>query len=277
MKPITRHADFVKQDLLSLKIKQQLRKPAVWTLAQRRSITHDDDFIAFPYYHHVFDDERRGFRRQLMYLKNYGDFISMDDACSMIMSSEQIKGRYFCVSFDDGFQNCYTNMLGITAELDVPVIIYLPVRFMGIDVGTPKGFRQVGNFYSGPARAVPFLTWDQCREMLNHKVSFGSHTVDHCNLSLLNENETNYQLAESKKKVEQELGEPCHHFACPFGTPYTYFDPATIARIAQRLNYTSVATTLRGKMYPGDDLFLLKRDHLQANWGNHELKYFFGK
>jgi hypothetical protein len=53
------------------------------------------------------------------------------------------------------------------------------------------------------------------------------------------------------------------------------FDPAVTTPIAQRSGYHSFATTNRGKMQRGDDLYMLRRDHVSANWENFQLKYFF--
>jgi peptidoglycan/xylan/chitin deacetylase (PgdA/CDA1 family) len=276
IKAITKHADFVKKDRLSLKLRQQIKKPIIWGLALDRTIEREKDFVAFPYYHHVFDDEQKGFERQLKYLKNFGDFISMDEACHLISETKAISGRYFCLSFDDGFQNCYSNMLDITVRHKIPVIIYLPTEYIDLDVENEANKVKIDNFFLGRGRAVPFLTWEQCKKMQQHEVSFGSHTCNHVNLSLLSEQEIVFELRDCKRIIEEKLGKVCKHFACPFGVPGKFYDEEQIARIAKSISYESVASTRRGKMNHKDDLFRLKRDHLLANWGNYQLKYFFG-
>jgi peptidoglycan/xylan/chitin deacetylase (PgdA/CDA1 family) len=275
-KLVTTHSDFQQFETRLFRCKQYIRNAVIYPLSVNRKVDRQEHYLAFPYYHHVFNDEKKGFRRQLTYLKNFGDFITMDQAVEIINSTVPIKGRHFCVSFDDGFENCYTNMVEITDQLNVPVIIYLPTSFIGLDAANQIDYDKMKSFYPGMGRAVPFLNWKQCREMLQHQVSFGSHTVDHVNLAVLSEEEIAKELMESKQKIELELGISCKHFASPFGTPGKFFDPVTIGKVARSVGFISVASTKRGKMYNNTNAFLIQRDHLLANWGNYQLKYFFG-
>src|SRR5438067_1402638 len=197
----------------------------------------------------------------------------MDEACDLIEGEKNINGRFFSVSFDDGFYNCFSNMLEITTNLDVPVIIYLPTNYIGLDVDNPVDNKKINNFYPEDPKQVPFLTWEQCRSMLPHKVSFGSHTCNHANLSKLGKDEIKFELENSKLQIEQKIGIVCRHFACPFGRPGIDFDPQVTLPITKAAGYRSFATAARGKMRKADDLFMIKRQHLVANWGNYQLKY----
>src|SRR5438105_6196996 len=73
----------------------------------------DRDWIYFPLYHFILDDERRGFDRHLRYMRRRGEFISIDDAVAAMSNPAGIGGRYFCVTFDDGVKNCLTNAVPI--------------------------------------------------------------------------------------------------------------------------------------------------------------------
>ncbi len=235
------------------------------------------DWIRFPYYHHVFDDERVAFERQLRYLRSFGEFISMDDAVRMLTAATPIDGRYFCVSFDDGFANCRSNMLPITAALDVPVIIYLPTSYTGLDARRPEEAERILGFYPEAPRLVPFLTWAQCREMMAAGVAFGSHTHTHANLMRITRAAITEELRGSKQLIEDQLHTECRHFACPWGRPGADFDAHVAPLVARELGYNSFATTARGAMRAGDDPFMLRRDHLIAGWDNFQLRYFFGR
>jgi hypothetical protein len=248
-------------------LREQLRNMVIAGLSMRKSIS-GNNWIKLPYYHHVFDDERKGFEGQLKYLKNFGEFISMNDVWKMVYEDKQIDGRYFCVSFDDGFYNCYENMM--------PIIIYLPTTYINLDSNNPADAEKIQRFYPEKPRLVPFLSWQQCREMLSVKVSFGSHTVTHANLMKLNTEGILKEMQASKHEIEKELGVACEHFACPWGRSGIDFDASITTPIAQKLGYKTFATTNRGVVTVGDNLYTLKRDHLLANWGNYQLKYFFG-
>jgi peptidoglycan/xylan/chitin deacetylase (PgdA/CDA1 family) len=62
------------------------------------------------------------------------------------------------------------------------------------------------------------LKWEQIREMKESGlISFGSHTVSHPILSRCNHEIQQYELYESKCRIETELNEPCYMFAYPNG------------------------------------------------------------
>lgn len=64
------------------------------------------------------------------------------------------------------------------------------------------------------------LTWDQTRELSRDPlVTIGAHTVNHRNLLTLPEPDARWELAESKRLLEERLGRPVQHFAYPFGSP----------------------------------------------------------
>ena len=275
MQIINNYHQFISGESARDQLRNLGRKLIIGARSLAKNISNSSGWIRFPYYHHVFDDERAGFERQMKYFKNYGDLISMDDACAMVQQGKPINGRYFCVSFDDGFLSCFTNMMNITYSLDVPVIIYLPTDFIGLDVNKEADQKKIESFYEDQKGLVPFLKWNQCRMMLKQKVSFGSHTCSHANLAKITDADIESELIRSKKKIEEELQTPCNHFACPWGRPDIDFFPERTSTIARAAGYTSFATTARGKTTHGADLFVLKRDHVLANWENFQLRYFF--
>lgn len=277
MEGITTYREFSRGESLGAKLRMLSRKGVIASLSTRKDIMSSSDWISFPYYHHVFDDERDGFERQLRFLGNYGDFISMDQAHELIAAEEPITGRYFCVSFDDGYHNCYSNMVEITSRLRVPVMIFLPTDYIGLELDDPAQRKMIEQFHPSDPKPFRFLNWKECSEMLAHQVSFGSHTCSHANLSLLEAGDIERELRTSRQVIEQNLGRPCVHFACPWGRTHVDFDPEVTTLVAARSGYRTFATTDRGKMRQGDDPYRLKRDHLLANWENFQLKYFFGK
>lgn len=277
MELIRTFKEFNKNESPAEKARSAVRELAIFALSQRSSITASGNWIRFPYYHHVFDDERKDFERQLKYLRNFGEFISIDDVCDMMNDKAAIDGRYFCVSFDDGYRCLHDNMMPITAEMNIPVIIYLPTIYTGLSETNEEDIVLIKNNLPGNPKLLSFLNWAQCREMLDHKISFGSHTKTHANLAGLSPAQIENELLESKLIIEESLQQSCRHFACPWGRVNINFDPAITTPIAQRLGYQTFCTTDRGKTQKGDDLFLLKRDHLLAGWGNYQLKYFFSK
>jgi peptidoglycan/xylan/chitin deacetylase (PgdA/CDA1 family) len=266
MQLIRTYKEFNINETNTVKVRNALRALMLQILVRRRSVSFSGNWIRFPYYHHVFDDERKDFERQLKYLSNYGDFISMNDAYTMLQQEKSLDGRYFCVSFDDGYRCLYDNMLPIAKSLNVPVIIYLPTDFIGLSEHNPDHLPKIKADLPDNPKLLSFLSWSQCCEMLRHDISFGSHTKTHAHLASL-----------SSGLIEEELGVACRHFACPWGRVNVDFNPVITIPITREVGFSSFATTERGKMVSGDDVFQIRRDHLLAGWGNYQLKYFFCK
>jgi hypothetical protein len=54
------------------------------------------------------------------------------------------------------------------------------------------------------------------------------------------------------------------------------YDPSRHPQMAGRVGYRSFLTTQRGSNRQGRSSLDIRRDHLLANWGNYQLRYFLG-
>lgn len=233
------------------------------------------NWIRFPYYHYVFDDERATFAAQLGYLRKLGDFISLDEAVECLASGHPIHGRYFCLTFDDGFRNCLTNALPILLDNRATAAFFLPTRF--IDKSPMPDPDLISRVSNGGDRVPEFLSWEECRIMAGAGMTIGSHTVHHIRLLTSTDAEVESEFRDSKRAIEREIGRPCDHFSCPKGRPGIDFESKRHPQIAKRVGYLSFLTTRRGSVHRFPDPFLVERDHLLAAWGTHQLRYFFSR
>lgn len=271
--PIRTYRDFIAGRPAWQAARDAARDLALRALAVGRSPAATRGWIRFPYYHHVFDDERRDFARQLDFMAGHGDFIGLDEAVAVLESGDAIDGRYFCLSFDDGFKNWITNAAPILADKKAAATFFLVTRYVGTSVERDQELLR--GFYSSGGRLMEFLDWDDCRAMAAAGFGLGSHTVSHAHLAALDENAVEAELRQSKETIEAATGRPCRHFCCPFGRQGVDFLPGRDPAIAGRVGYRSFLTGQRGAMRRGASPMLVKRDHLLAAWGNHQLRYFF--
>lgn len=101
------------------------------------------------------------------------------------------------------------------------------------------------------------LTWEQIRKMSARGVLFGSHTMTHATVSRLTSEERRYELLDSKRLLEERIGEPVSHFAFPFGkTADCGYEALQELR---QYGYRSAVTTTPGTNAPGDSLYELRR------------------
>jgi peptidoglycan/xylan/chitin deacetylase (PgdA/CDA1 family) len=276
IKTITTYKELKSQESLKLRFRTPLRNVAVNALSVFKDMNKASNGVYFPYYHHVFKDEVEHFKRQMKFLRNYGDFISIDDAIALFQSNASINERYFSISFDDGFSSCYEYMIDITHKMSIPVLIYLPTNYIGLNYNEEKDYKKGLSFNPKLSKCIPFLTWEQCSEMLDMGVTFGSHTMNHINLLDTNDEDLRIELVGSKKSIEKNLGTECKHFAPPWGKLGVNFSSEQVEKIIKKVGFASVVTTHRGVNEHNTSPYLIKRDHVLATWSNAQLKYLFG-
>jgi len=246
----------------------RLRETAIFFLSLVRPVDRSSGWIRVLYYHFVFDDERKGFAYQLDYLRNYAEFVPLDEAVALLKSGSKIDGRYLCVTFDDGFKNNVVNAVPILVDKGVEATFFVATKYIGIrstngymDRNIFRGFR------------LETLSWDDCRQMVAAGMTIGSHSVSHPRLVDLSRQQAAYELQESKDKIERETGARCNHFACPYGRPFQAYDPGRDPALAQETGYRSFLTTVRGRMVRGDSPYLVKRYTMGGYLGTYRLRF----
>ena len=255
-----------------------MRNAAIRLLAAGRSPDKDGPegaggWIRFPYYHHVFDDERDGFARQLKYMASLGDFIGLDDAVAMLDGGGDIDGRYFCITFDDGFRNWATNAAPVLLDAGTVAALFVVTGFIGTSIEDDRD--KLLGFYEQGDLLMEFLSWDDCRALADAGMTIGSHTINHVHLADLDAAAAKAEIKGSKDAIEAELDRPCYHFCCPFGREGIDFLGSHHPGMAKDAGYKSFLTGRRGAMRRGSSTIMIRRDHMLAGWGDYQLKYFF--
>lgn len=276
MHPARSHREFLNHLSVPQRLRLLARDAALFALSLGRSVESGGTWIRFPYYHHVFDDERGGFARQLAYMRRFGEFISFNDAVGMLASRQPIDGRYFCISFDDGFKSCVTNALPILLDHGaLGTAVFLPTRFIGTDIERDREL--LLGFYDHGRLLMEFMTWQDCQVLISAGMVIGSHSHSHSNLATMDEAAVVAELRHSKGILEDRLGRPCIHFCCPVGQPHSNFVVARDPELTRKAGYSSFSTTVRGAMRAGESPFFIRRDHTLANWPDCQLRYFFSR
>ena len=102
-----------------------------------------------------------------------------------------------------------------------------------------------------------FLTWQQVQAMTHHQITFGSHTHTHAIMATLDEERANFELAESRRLIEERLGTPCRLFSYPNGTTAD-FGPRE-QRLLQWHGYSAAVSQIDGFNDASTDLTALRR------------------
>jgi peptidoglycan/xylan/chitin deacetylase (PgdA/CDA1 family) len=270
----TSYKAFRQDETLRQRARAVARSGAVWALSKRPRKAWPEG-VHVLYYHHVFDDERAGFERQLRFLSNHAEWVSLDDALRVMNDGGEAGHRYLAITFDDGFENCFTHAMPTLSEHSIPAAFFLPTDFVGAHPHQDPS--RVWSFFK-KTLDIPFMTWAQCREAAEAGFVFGSHSCSHTSLIDLDEAQVRWELETSRHLIEQEIGAPCQHFCAPRGKSGLHFDADRDPRIAEELGFRSFLTTDAGVNPLNHPMpySVVRRRHVVAAWGNHELAYFLG-
>lgn len=121
------------------------------------------------------------------------------------------------------------------------------------------------------ADASGALTWEQVQEMSHAGIEFGSHAVTHPVLTMLDDTQLHYELAESKRLIEVKTGRIAPVVAYPVGGHHA-FDQRVIA-MAKACGYHLGVSYLSG-VNPLSTLepFSIKRLHVERYTGRSDFR-----
>jgi peptidoglycan/xylan/chitin deacetylase (PgdA/CDA1 family) len=121
------------------------------------------------------------------------------------------------------------------------------------------------------ARSGVMMNWDQGRALKKAGHIIGGHTLSHPNLAQVSAAEARSEIWGCKQRLEQELGEPIHHFSYPHPALNPHWSPQTL-QITREAGFRSAVLTTPGAVLPGDQPLSLNRlapgkDSDQLMWG----------
>lgn len=179
----------------------------------------------------------RVFEAQIVTLKENGyKFITFKDVERYLQGVQKLPEKPIIITFDDGYEDFYTDVFPIIKKHSIQVTQYLVADF----IGKPN-----------------YLKDEQIRILIKSGlVEFGSHTLTHVNLNTVPALHASYEISESKSSLERRYQMPISTFAYPYGA-YT----EEIARIVEKEGYLTAVTTEDGITIKKDERFRLKRVH----------------
>jgi len=98
------------------------------------------------------------------------------------------------------------------------------------------------------------LSWDEVKEMAGNGITFGAHTVNHVIVTNLTESEAKWEIAQSKKAIQENLGQEATVFAYPDGK----FN-SRAAELVRESGFAAAVTTIPNWITPQANLYELGR------------------
>ena len=162
---------------------------------------------------------------------------------NQMVEAKELPSKSFCITFDDGYEDNFINALPILQKYGFKATVYLVPNY---DYNSWEKFEN-GNFDK-------LLTRDQIEKMRDSGViEFGSHTLNHKNLSTITKDEAIKEIIDSKKEVEKIVKKDSKAFAYPYGK---YSDE--LIDMVKDAGYKSATVVKRG-FYNKNEPFAIKR------------------
>jgi peptidoglycan/xylan/chitin deacetylase (PgdA/CDA1 family) len=205
--------------------------------------------------------DHRRFAAQMDFLHRFRfPILDLDQALACLRGERATPARAVVLTFDDAYAGFVDYALPVLLRYRFPATVYAISGWLG---------RRAAWFDKDPGRPIPDLMSEaQLREIRTAGVSVGSHTVNHPKLAQVEPRLQRKELAESKKALEDILGEEVRHLCYPSGS----FDMTTV-RAARDTGYLSATTCLRGSATLEDHPLVLPRKAI--SFGDNLAGYFW--
>lgn len=174
------------------------------------------------------------FEQQMKFLKEHHyNILPVEELAILIKTHQHIPRKTVAITFDDGFENNFTNAYPILKKHDIPATIFLVTSWIGKE---------------------GFLSWDEIKEMTQHHIQFGNHTLSHAHLPSLTLKDATQEIETNEKILISKLSHLSSVFCYPFGG-YS----KELQELLQKDGYTSAVATSPDGQSALDDPYAIRR------------------
>ena len=217
--------------------------------------------------HDILDNDFDKLEKILINLKKNWEFI---DPLKLNDLDNTIDKNYLLLTFDDGYKSQKVFTDKILNKLNIKAIFFIVTNFLNcknqndarrfVLKNIDKNIKNNLNRYN----EVDNMCNEDLLKLKSNSHVIGSHTVNHKKLTKIKDvKELEFEICESKKKLENLLSCPVNYFA------YTYGDITSINKEVLKIlkkNYKNIFSGIRGNnfLYPFHTILL--RDELSPHY-----------
>jgi peptidoglycan/xylan/chitin deacetylase (PgdA/CDA1 family) len=226
------------------------------------------------------------FKRCIQWLKKNGYFfISIDQLIQYVQNQQEFPKGAVWLSIDDGWKDNIHNIIPVINEYKIPITFFIatdPVENQGIFWWTffekrkdklPNYFKSdslnLKNIKEKDRKKIIQDLKKRCKKRIlreameieevkslaqNPLVTIGSHTVHHALTANCTDNELEFEIKESKEKLQEWTNKEVKYFSYPNGR----FDGRE-RKILKESGYKLAATDKKRFITKNDDLYLIPR------------------
>jgi peptidoglycan/xylan/chitin deacetylase (PgdA/CDA1 family) len=171
--------------------------------------------------------------------------VSLSHVAGWIDGGAPLPDKAFVISFDDGYENIYTEAFPTLQAYGFTATVFLVTDYCGKLNNWPGHVSPIGDQH--------LLCWAHALEMSRHGIELGSHTMTHPDLRTVSLETVEQEMRCSKATIEDHVGKPVPSFAYPYGR---YSD--SVKDIAKR-HFAAACSSRLGNVSPDSDLHTLPR------------------
>ena len=161
------------------------------------------------------------------------EVIDLDAVIRAVRKGRTLRRREIAITIDDGWMDNYRLGFPIMERFGYPVTIFL---------------------VSGRVGREGYLGWKEIREMRAAGVRFQAHSVSHPRLTEIPLAEARREIADSKKAIEDALGDEVTAFCYPYG-----FFNRRVRDLVEEAGFLGACCNAPGRLWPDGDPFAIKR------------------
>jgi len=206
------------------------------------------------------------FEQFILNLKNNCTLISIQKAVKLINDNYKSDEALVALTFDDGFEECYTSMAPILDKHNIKAAFFINSNYVASDESYQKNFNERINTYTKKP-----MNWNQVIDLHQRGHVIGSHSLDHLNFGEISQKELEFQLIRNKEILEDKLAYKCEYFAWTYGQ-FSNFPEKALEETLKHHRIIFSATNY--KNYFSYDGQVINRRHIEPFWNIRSINYF---
>lgn len=125
------------------------------------------------------------------------------------LKEKGVTERKIVLTFDDGFDNFYTDAFPILSKYKMPCTVFLVPNYCGKNNDWPTQLKSVPR--------LPLMDWSRVQELSSAQIEFGAHTCTHPFLTRLSPDCAVREIKQSQDVIQEKIGRSVPYFAYPYG------------------------------------------------------------
>ena len=192
------------------------------------------------------------FERHLKLFRSVGcNPVSLDALTSWMNGGPALPARAMVITFDDGYIGNHTHALPLLERFGYTATFFVSTARIGASL---------------------MMRWSEVADLARRGMTVGSHTVNHPLLSALNQEQTAFELTDSKRHIEAEVGAPSLYLSLPNGDSNRWYEAC-----AKSAGYRAGCGSVFGLNTPRTNPFLLKRIAIKQQLADERLRAYVSR